>query len=104
MRYGIDQPGIVPLDLLELPDWIRRDSLRLRFMTQRNPGHNHPDSWTRVEQYRFEDRMSAELKVLNEQVRTLIVRMSIFMGAILLLSFLLPLMLPFLRSSLGVPQ
>jgi hypothetical protein len=57
-----------------------------------------------VEQYRFEDRMSAELKVLNEQVRTLIVRMSIFMGAILLLSFLLPLMLPFLRSSLGVPQ
>jgi hypothetical protein len=71
-------------------------------MTQ--PSHHHPEAWTKAEQYRFEDRMSAELKVLNDQVRTLIVRMSVFMGAILLLSFLLPLVLPFLRLSLGVPQ
>jgi hypothetical protein len=73
-------------------------------MTQRSPGHNHPESWTRTEQYRFEDRMGDELKELNDQVRTLIVRMSVFMGAILLLSFLLPLILPFLRASIGVPQ
>ena len=72
--------------------------------------HVHMDAWTRAEQHRFEDRMANELKDVSEEiggvrdeVRSLNNRMTMLLGGLAILAFLLPIAAPFIRSLIGIP-
>ena len=72
--------------------------------------HVHVDSWTRAEQHRFEDRMALELKDVSEEiggvreeVRSLNNRITLMLGGLAILAFLLPIAAPFIRSLIGIP-
>lgn len=73
--------------------------------------HVHPEYWTEVEQHRFEDRVSRELRGIRQdlradiqgtqaEVRQLATRLLLMLGAIALLGFLIPIVAPILIESL----
>jgi hypothetical protein len=65
--------------------------------------HYHPDYWTRSEQHRHEDRMSREVENLEQAVRMLANRVTLMLGALALIGFLIPIVVPFIRSFLVTP-
>lgn len=72
--------------------------------------HVHTDAWTLAEQHRFEDRMAVELKDVSEEiggvreeVRSLNNRITLMLGGLAILAFLLPIAAPFIRGILGIP-
>lgn len=72
-------------------------------MTQRRASdHVHPDYWTEVDQHRYEDRMTDELRNIRREVKSLGDRVLMMMGAIALLAFAVPLLAPFIRNLFGV--
>lgn len=63
--------------------------------------HVHPEYWTESDQHRFEDRVSAELRAIrsdlrgtNIEVRQLTLRLTLMLGAIAIIGFLLPIFAP----------
>lgn len=66
--------------------------------------HSHDEYWETSQQHRYEDRMAAELKGINDQLRSLTLRITLIMGAIGILAFVIPIVAPFIRSALGVPN
>lgn len=72
-------------------------------MTRRiGQDHDHPDYWRRDAQYRYEDRMANELRELNAAIDRLTTRITLIMGGVIVISFVLSLAVPFLRSALGI--
>ena len=70
----------------------------------RGPGnHYHPDLWSRDAQHRYEDRMASEIQALERAVEKLTQRVTLLMGAIGLIVFILPIAAPFIRGVLGLP-
>lgn len=70
----------------------------------RLPGqHVHPDYWSRLEQHRHEDQVQADLKEIEKAVDRLTQRVTLLMGAIGLLAFVLPIVAPFIRGFLNLP-
>ena len=65
--------------------------------------HWHPDYWTRPEQMRHEDRMTKEVESLEQAVRLLANRVTLMLGALALIGFLIPIVVPFIRGFLGTP-
>lgn len=75
--------------------------------------HFHPEYWTENDQYRYEDKIAREIGSLRgevreelsgvrEEVKALGNRITLILGGLALLAFLLPIAAPFLRSLLGV--
>lgn len=70
----------------------------------RGPGnHFHPDLWTRDAQHRYEDRTGSEIHELRQSVERLTNRVTMLMGALGLLVFIIPIAAPFIRGFLGLP-
>lgn len=65
--------------------------------------HHHPDSWTRAEQHRYEDRIADELKELGAKMEGFSNRLTLILGGLAVLAFVLPLVAPFIRQALGFP-
>lgn len=74
--------------------------------------HGHPEYWTEAEQHRYEDRVARELRDLSHQANGRMDRLSaqldalsrqllMMMGGLILLAFLLPIVAPFIRATLG---
>lgn len=72
-------------------------------MTRSGPEHYHPELWTRDAQHRYEDRTGRELERLEAAVDRLTNRVTLLMGAIGLIVFILPIAAPFIRGVLGLP-
>ena len=72
-------------------------------MTRGPSNHFHPELWTRDAQHRFEDRTATELKDLERAVDRLTQRVTLLMGAIGLLVFVIPIAAPFIRGLLNLP-
>ena len=72
-------------------------------MTQRPGNHYHPDLWSRDAQHRFEDRTNHELEKLEKAVDRLTQRVTMLLGGIGLLVFVIPIVSPWIRSFVGVP-
>ena len=66
--------------------------------------HVHPEYWTESDQFRFEDRIGREIHALREEVRGIATRLTMMLGALALLAFLLPLIAPFIRSLFNLPN
>lgn len=69
----------------------------------RGPGHYHPDLWTVDQQHRYEDRTKEELQKLEQAVDRLTQRVTMLLGGIGLLVFVIPIVSPWIRSFVGVP-
>lgn len=73
--------------------------------------HSHEEYWTRDEHYRFDDRVAAEmsgvkneLHKLRSDLTTLTTRVTLLIGGLALLGFLINLLAPFLRTFFDIPQ
>lgn len=64
--------------------------------------HYHPDMWTRGEQHRHEDFTNAEIDAIQKELRALGNRITMMVGAIGLLVFLLTFFAPFIRAFIGL--
>jgi hypothetical protein len=65
--------------------------------------HNHPEYWTNAEHYRFEDRISAEIHNLREDVEAIGTRLTLLLGGLALVAFLYPFVVPWLGRIINVP-
>jgi hypothetical protein len=63
--------------------------------------HLHPEYWTELDQHRYEDRLANEVKGIKDEVGKLNQRITLIMGAVALMAFLLPVAAPFIRGLLG---
>jgi len=66
--------------------------------------HSHPDYWEEAQQHRYEDRIAGELQGIKQEVSRLATRITMLMGAVAVLAFLLPLIAPFIRDFLNFPR
>lgn len=55
-----------------------------------------------MDHYRFEDRVTKELEKLEEAVDQLTTRITLMLGGLALVAFLVPLLAPFIRDWIGV--
>jgi len=69
----------------------------------RGPGHYHPELWAVDQQHRYEDRIKDELESLERAVDRLTQRVTMLLGGIGLLVFVIPIVSPWIRSFVGVP-
>lgn len=65
--------------------------------------HVHEGIWTTAQQHRFEDRVGDELEGLRADVRKIADRVTLLIGGVALLAFILPIVAPFIRSVIGLP-
>lgn len=65
--------------------------------------HVHPDYWTRESHYRYEDRMHGEFQQLEKAVDALKTRITLMIGGLMIVAFLLPIIAPFVRAFLNIP-
>lgn len=70
---------------------------------RRASDHVHTEYWTEIEQHRYEDKITDELKGLRREVKALSDRLLMVIGALALLAFTLPIIAPFIRAALGLP-
>lgn len=70
---------------------------------RRADDHLHPEYWAKDDQHRFEDRIGNELKGIREDLEKLTNRVLLIFGAIGLLAFLIPIVVPIVRDWLNVP-
>lgn len=66
------------------------------------PDHVHPESWTKEDHNRFEDRMNDELEKIEDAIGALTLRVTLMLGAIIFIAFLIPIISPFIRAWLNV--
>lgn len=69
----------------------------------RGTGHYHPELWTVDQQHRYEDRVTQEIRELEKAVNSLTNRLTLLMGGMALIIFLIPVAAPFIRGFLGLP-
>jgi len=69
----------------------------------RGNGHYHPDLWTVDQQHRYEDRTKAELEKLEQAIDRLTQRVTMLLGGIGLLVFVIPIVSPWVRTFVGIP-
>lgn len=55
------------------------------------------------QQHRYEDRIAGDVKDLRASVDRLTQRVTMLLGAIALMVFLIPVLAPFIRGFLGLP-
>ena len=63
----------------------------------------HPDYWHRDAQHRYEDRTREELQKLESAIDRLTQRVTLLLGGIGLLVFVIPIVSPWVRSFVGIP-
>ena len=66
--------------------------------------HVHPDLWREADQHRYEEEVGRRISRVEEAIEKLTARITLLMGAIGLLLFILPILAPFIRDFLGVGQ
>lgn len=72
-------------------------------MTAKLPqDHIHPDSWSKADHHRFEDRMNEELTKIEKAIGSLTTRVTLMIGGLTLIAILLPVISPFIRAWLNV--
>lgn len=72
-------------------------------MTARLPDdHVHPDSWSKSDHHRFEDRMNDELTKIEHAIASLTTRVTLMIGGLTLVAILLPVLAPFVRALLNL--
>ena len=64
--------------------------------------HFHPDMWSKVDQHRYEDQTDSELKAIREELVKLRGQITLMLGALGLVVFLLPILAPFIRGLLNI--
>jgi hypothetical protein len=64
--------------------------------------HYHPDSWTKQDQHRYEDKQSKSMDEIREELTKLRGQITLMLGAIGLVVFLLPIIAPFIRGLLNI--
>jgi len=69
---------------------------------RRAEDHVHPEYWEETQQHRFEDRVGQELGGIKQEVSKLRQTVTMMIGAIGILAFLLPVIAPFIRSVLDI--
>ena len=79
-------------------------TLRSARPQRRVTDHAHPEYWEESQQHRYEDRIAAELQGIKQEVSRLATRITMLMGAVAVLAFLLPLIAPFIRDFLNFPR
>lgn len=67
---------------------------------RRASDHVHNEYWEILDQHRFEDRIADEMKGMRQELRSLRQTVTLLMGAIGILAFMLPIIAPFIRSVL----
>ena len=70
--------------------------------SQTGDDHVHPDAWTKEDHHRYEDRVSKDIQVLEGAVEKLTTRVTLMIGAIGVLGFVIPLLAPFIRAFLNL--
>ena len=70
---------------------------------RRSDDHVHTEYWNRDAQIRYEDRIKSELESLEKAVDRLTQRVTMLLGGIGLLVFVIPIVSPWIRSFVGVP-
>jgi hypothetical protein len=73
-------------------------------MARNGEDHVHPDYWKAEQHYRYEDRMHKEFENLERAVDSLKTRITLMIGGLMLVAFLLPVIAPFVRAFLNIPQ
>ena len=63
----------------------------------------HPVYWQRDDQHRFEDRIVAELREIRLDLEKLTNRVLLILGAVGILAFIIPIVVPLVRDWLNVP-
>lgn len=66
--------------------------------------HGHPEYWAKDDHYRFEDRVNTELRKVEQAVERLTFRITLMLGGLALIAVLLPVIAPFIRAWLNIPQ
>lgn len=64
--------------------------------------HHHPEYWSAESHYRFEERLTREVEKLEEAVNALTIRITLMLGGLTLIAFLLPILAPFMRALLNL--
>lgn len=72
--------------------------------TQRPVGHYHPEYWEKNDHWQFEARMQRELEEIERAVERLTFRITLMLGGLALIAVLLPVVSPFIRAWLNLPQ
>jgi len=72
-------------------------------MAQRPGNHYHPELWAVDQQHRYEDRTKEDFEKLEKAVDRLTQRVTMLLGGIALLVFVLPIVSPWIRAFVGVP-
>lgn len=65
--------------------------------------HVHPEYWTTTDHFRFEDRVSRELHNLRGDVEGIGTRLTLLIGGLAILGFVIPLVLPLMQRALNIP-
>lgn len=66
--------------------------------------HGHPEYWAKEDHYRFEDRVNLELQKVEDAIERLTFRITLMLGGLTLIAILLPVIAPFVRAWLDIPQ
>lgn len=69
---------------------------------RRADDHVHPEYWTSEDHHRFEGRVERALESLREDLDAIGMRITLLMGALGILAFLVPLVSPFIRAWLNL--
>lgn len=65
--------------------------------------HHHPEYWTVRDHDRYENRISAELRDLRDELDVIGTRLSLMMGGIAVLAVILNLFGPVIQQWIGAP-
>lgn len=66
------------------------------------PEHTHHELWSKADHERFEDKLEDRLERMDDDIKGLGNRITLLLGALGLIAFLLPIIAPFIRLFLGV--
>ena len=64
--------------------------------------HYHPEYWSVANHERYEDRIGSEIRDLEKAVERLTHRITLMLGGLGLLVFVLPVVAPFIRAAIGI--
>ena len=70
---------------------------------RRMTDHVHPEYWTADQHHRFEDRVSKEIHNLRADVEAIGTRLTLLIGGLAILAFVIPIVVPFIQNALNVP-
>lgn len=64
--------------------------------------HHHLDMWSKEEHRLFEDKLDKRFAAFQAHIDRLNTRITLMLGALGLIAFLLPIVAPFLRAIIGI--